>query len=108
MSKFFEDTMQGLLEAIAIEKGNIPLTEKENMPAPTFYVSDKGMDLVDEMVNIRKEKNISQTKLAELTGVKQQSISRTENKEHSPSLKMFCNMLNALGCELQIVRKSNV
>lgn len=26
MSKFFDDTMQGLLQAIEIEKGNIPLT----------------------------------------------------------------------------------
>lgn len=26
MSQFFEDTMQGLLEAVEIEKGNIPLT----------------------------------------------------------------------------------
>lgn len=34
MSKFFEDTMQGLLEAIEIEKGNVPLTKRESMPAP--------------------------------------------------------------------------
>lgn len=40
MSKFFEETMQGLLEAIEIEKGNIPLTEREGMPAKTFYVAD--------------------------------------------------------------------
>lgn len=29
MSSFFDDTMQGLLEAIEIEKGSIPLTEKK-------------------------------------------------------------------------------
>ena len=40
MSNFFEETMQGLLEAAKIAKGNIPLTERENMPAPTFYVAD--------------------------------------------------------------------
>ena len=38
MSKFFDDTMQGLLQAIEIEKGNIPLTERSGMPAQTFYV----------------------------------------------------------------------
>jgi hypothetical protein len=37
---FFDETMQGLLEAAEIAKGNIPLTEWENMPAPTFYVAD--------------------------------------------------------------------
>lgn len=40
MSNFFEETMQGLLETAEIAKGNITLTEWENMPAPTFYVAD--------------------------------------------------------------------
>ncbi len=40
MSNFFDETMQGLLEAAEIAKGNITLTEWKNMPAPTFYVAD--------------------------------------------------------------------
>ena len=40
MSNFFDETMQGLLEEAEIAKGNITLTERENMPAPTFYVAD--------------------------------------------------------------------
>ena len=40
MSNFFDETMQGLLEAAEITKGNITLTEWENMPGPTFYVAD--------------------------------------------------------------------
>lgn len=40
MSNFFEETMQGLLEAAEIAKGDITLTELENMPALTFYVAD--------------------------------------------------------------------
>ena len=40
MSNFFEKTMQGLLEAAEIAKGNITLTERKNIPAPTFYVAD--------------------------------------------------------------------
>ena len=40
MSKFFDETMQLLLEAAEIAKGNITLTERENMTAPTFYVVD--------------------------------------------------------------------
>ena len=46
MSKFFEDTMQGLLEALEIEKGNIALTEKPNMPGKTFYVADNDKELI--------------------------------------------------------------
>ena len=34
MSNFFDETMQGLLEAAEIAKGNIPLTERKNMPSP--------------------------------------------------------------------------
>jgi len=37
---FFDKTMQGLLEAAEIAKGNITLTEWESMSAPTFYVAD--------------------------------------------------------------------
>lgn len=40
MSKFFDETMQGLLEAAEIAKANITLTEWKNMLAPTFYVAD--------------------------------------------------------------------
>lgn len=105
MSQFFDETMQGLLEAVAIDKSEIPLAEKDSMPAPTFMAADMEKKLIDEVVRIRKEQNMSQSKLAELTGNKQQAISRTENKEHSPSLKLFYSMVNALGYELQIVKR---
>ena len=61
--------------------------------------------LIGEMIHLRKQENITQNKLAELTGNKQQAISRIEKKECSPSLKTFCNILNALGYELKIVKK---
>ena len=41
MSRFFDDIMQGLLEAVAINKGEIPLLEKKDMPAPTFVASER-------------------------------------------------------------------
>ena len=105
MSKFFDDTMQGLLQAIEIEKGAIPLSERKDMAAPTFYVSDSDTDLIDRLIEIRKRENISQAELANLIGSKQQTISRLESKEHSPSLKLFYSMVDALGYELQIVKK---
>ncbi len=105
MSNFFDDTMKGLLEAIEIEKGNIPLKKRDSMPAPTFYVADDDNEIVDRIIEIRKNENISQSELAQLTGSSQQAISRFEQKTHSPSLKLFFNILNALGYELQIVKK---
>lgn len=43
-----------------------------------------------------------------MTGNKQQAISRAENNMHSPSLRLFCNMVNALGYEIEIVKKGSV
>ena len=59
MSKIFDDTMQGLLEAVAIDKGEIPLVEKEDMPAPTLIASEREKELIQEVTKLRKEKNIS-------------------------------------------------
>ncbi len=103
---FYEDLERGLLEAIAMEKGDIPVVERGNMPAPTFVAADMEKKLIDEIVSIRKEQNISQSQLAKLTGNKQQAISRIEKKEHSPSLKLFYSMANALGYELKLVKNN--
>lgn len=99
--------MQGLMEALEIERGNIPLTEKSDMPSKTLIVSTKEQELIDEIVNIRKENNISQTQLAALTGNKQQAISRLEKKENSPSLKLFYSIVDALGYDIKLVKRVN-
>ena len=49
MSNFFDETMQGLLEAAEIAKGNIPITEREDMPVPTFYAADNAEKITDMM-----------------------------------------------------------
>lgn len=55
MSNFFDETMQGLLEAAEIAKGNITLTEWENMPAPTFYVVDNDITALGYEVQLVKK-----------------------------------------------------
>lgn len=94
-----------MLEAIEIGKGNIPLVEREGMPSKTFYVVDDDQKLIDNLIKIRKEENISQAGLAKMTGNTQQSISRFEKKTHSPFMKLFSSIVNALGYEVQLVRK---
>ena len=61
--------------------------------------------LIGEMVRLRKEENVTQNELAKMTGTRQQVISRIEKRENSPTLKSFCSILQALGYELQIVKK---
>lgn len=91
-----------------MEKGEISLVQKENMPTPTLIASDKEKALIDELITLRKENNISQSQLAERTGNKQQAISRIEKKEHNPSLKLFYSMVDALGYKFRIVKKSRI
>lgn len=100
----YNDIEKSLLEAIAMEKGNVQLSKRENMPALTLYAADKEHELIDELVKHRKEQNITQSQLAMMTGNKQQAISRTEKKEHSPSLKLFYSMARALGYEVKLVK----
>ena len=61
--------------------------------------------LIGEMISLRKSNKITQRQLASITGNKQQVISRIEQKESMPSLRMFCNLIDALGYELRIVKK---
>ena len=62
--------------------------------------------LIGEMVRARKQSGLTQEQFAEMMGSKQQAISRIEKRENSPSLKTFCNMLEIMGLQLQIVKKT--
>lgn len=64
--------------------------------------------LIGEMVQLRKSEKMTQSQLAEITGNKQQVISRIEKRENSPSLRTFCNLLNAMGYELKIVKRKKI
>lgn len=86
--------------------------EKHCQESPSFAKawneSREEYKLIGEMISLRKAEKITQSQLAAITGSKQQVISRIEKKESSPSLKIFCSILNALGYELKIVKKQNV
>jgi DNA-binding XRE family transcriptional regulator len=61
--------------------------------------------LIGEMIALRKAEKITQVDLAKMIDSRQQVISRIEKMENSPSLKLFCNLLGALGYELRIVKR---
>lgn len=83
--------------------------EKQKQEVPEFArLWEESRDeyrLIGEMISLRKSEKITQTQLAAMTGNKQQVISRIEKRESSPTLRTFSNILNALGYELQIVKK---
>ena len=76
------------------------IQEKKNNSEEFYNTWKKSEDeyrLIAEMIELRKQKGISQTQLARTIGNRQQVISRIEKKENSPSLKMFCCILDSLG-----------
>lgn len=84
--------------------------EKANSPefAQAWDESRTEYKLLSELVQLRKEQKLTQGDLAQLTGNKQQVISRIEKRENSPTLKTFCGLLNTLGYDLQIVKKASL
>lgn len=45
---FYVDMEKSLLEAIRMEKGDISLTRKDNMPAPTYYSAEESKTTQEE------------------------------------------------------------
>lgn len=93
---------------VNIDMDKVIETKRKNEPGfkKAWDDSREEYRLIGEMISLRKMEKVTQEELAELTGSKQQVISRIEKKENSPSLKSFCNILGALGYELQIVKRS--
>ena len=67
---------------------------------------DNLLSYADEICKIRKSEKLSQKDLANLTGYSQQAISRIEAKTPIPSLKSLINIIEAMGYELKIVKKT--
>ena len=60
-----------------------------------------------ELVSARKQKNITQAELQELSGLTQQAISRIEaNNDISPSLTNLIRYVNAIGYEIILQPKA--
>ena len=62
-------------------------------------------ELVCNLTKLRKEKGLSQKKLAELADVDQPSIARIESGKHMPSLKMLVKLLNVMGYKIKFVKE---
>lgn len=92
---------------VKVDIENVIESKRKNEPEFKKVWDDSREEyrLIGEMIALRKAKKVTQGDLAELTGSRQQVISRIEKKENSPSLRSFCNILSALGYRLQIVKR---
>ena len=85
-------------------KLNLDEVIQEKMKNPEFaeyYLKYRlEYQLITEIVQVRKEKNITQQVLAQLSGVRQQVISRMESHQSFPNLTTLAKIASALGLQL--------
>lgn len=62
--------------------------------------------VIDQLIEIRRKKGLTQTELAELLHLPQSNIGRLESKKHAPQLDTLIKVAAALDCEVAIVPKS--
>ena len=100
MNNFFGDTMQGLIEAIESEKGNIPLTERKEMPAPTFYVSSDDRELVDKLIekggDCMPEKEMMQRNIEEFVQLQNYMLLADKESDVYKAMKIRYNALKVI------------
>ena len=68
-----------------------------------FLLSDKCIAIIDELIELRKAKGLTQRELAQAANLAQPAIARLENKTSNPRLDTLLNVAAALGCDLSIV-----
>lgn len=56
--------------------------------------------LVDKIIELRKNKGISQERLAELTSISRCTLARIETKKNIPKIDTFLKIVKALDCKI--------
>jgi len=85
-----------------IEK-QYPLSEEENK------IIDLRVQLVQKLVELRKEKKITQEQFAQLCGVKRSFIARIEcNPSRTMTLETLIKLASAVGYEVSLIPKSTI
>ena len=66
-------------------------------------------EFIDDFINIRKKKKLSQREFAEYSGVGRVQIAKIENRVASPCLKSLIKILETLGYTVKIkkIHKKN-
>ena len=77
--------------------------EKEIFTPEEIAASDLRVAIIGELIKARNERDISQKKLEELSGVKQPVIARMERGSTSPQIDAVLKVLAPLGKTLAVV-----
>ena len=89
-------------------KPSVPLevVERELMKDEEFVREYEKLrpryELIAQIINARKEQNLTQSDLAKLMGTQKSNISRFESGNYNPSLDFIIKIAQCLGKELKI------
>jgi DNA-binding XRE family transcriptional regulator len=79
---------------------------KEQMKNPTFKKewdkSEMEYQLMMMILKARSEQKLTQSELAQRTGIRQSNISRIEKGQAMPSIATLCKIAHGLGKKLEI------
>ena len=71
------------------------------------YAKNFGDDLIDKLVEARKEKGLTQQDIADATGLQRANVSRFERKTYAPSIEIMTKYAAALGKRIDFELKDN-
>lgn len=74
----------------------------ENNLKKNDSIQDQIDDIILELIKERKKQNLSQTKLSQMTGIPQATISRLESFATVPTLYIVIKLSNALNLTLSL------
>lgn len=81
--------------------------EKEFIRDPEFKKvwedSRMEFEILAKLTRLRNEKGLTQKELAEKMGKHQQTISKIEKREKSPTLTTLCDLANALDVDIEFI-----
>ena len=66
-------------------------------------MSENCMAIIDELIEIRKAKGLTQKELADAAHLTQSVVARFESKKVTPQLDTLLRVAAALGCSLEVV-----
>ena len=80
--------------------------KKEKMKNPEFAKAyeelQPEMNIIRAIIDARIKQNLSQKELSELTGIHQSEISKLENGERNPSIKLLQRLADGMGLTLKV------
>ena len=80
--------------------------KKEKMKNPEFAKAyeelQPEMNIIRAIIDARIKQNLSQKELSELTGIHQSEISKLENGERNPSIKLLQRLADGMGLILKV------